>query len=343
MKLSDKLTKLGIVKKSELNYKEVNYIAHFFADKITSTFLTLQNQYNEILAKVLNCKMYYANVISNIAKVNYIYEENSIYIDENIDILEPNEELFHEIIHYLQTLRQNTGKISKVGLCNFKDFGINGIGINEAVVQYMAAKIMGNNKNKINLYGIRLQTISPCYFPILTNLIEQLIYYLGEDIIIQSAINVNENFEDTFYNTFEEKTNQIIKNFDKILEFRNKLATIDNLKNRQKIEKNIYDTYLQTQELMFFKFYNQAIPRITEQKEIDLYLNKLLNNERYLGIEEKDEFTGINFYEEGKKIIISQLDNQLVKINKQKQKKALLVYNNKIREFLKRAISYLFN
>lgn len=343
MKIQKKLTKLGIVKLEELKPEMINYIAHSVTNKITTTFLTLQMQYNEILAKMLNCKMYYAKIPSNIAKVNYIYEDNSIYIDESMNTLELDEQFYHEVIHCLQVVRKNTGKIKKVGLCNFGDFSINGLGINEAIVQYMAAKIMENERKKVNIYGIKLQTISPNYFPLLTNLMEQIIYYIGENEIIQAAINVNEHFEDIFYNTFEEKTNQIIKNFDKILEIRNKLSVETNEQDREALEKKVYNIYMETQEFMLMKYYEQVIPRLTTAKEIDFYIEKLLKNKSCLGMEEKEEFTGTNFYERNKEIIMKKFDKQLIKINKQKQRKALLVYNNKIKEFLKKTISYFWN
>ena len=343
MKIQKKLTKLGIVKIEELKPEMVNYIAHSVTNNITTTFLTLQMQYNEILAKMLNCKMYYAKIPSNIAKVNYIYEDNSMYIDESIDILKLDEQFYHEVIHCLQVARKNNGKIKKVGLCNFGDFAINGLGINEAIVQYMSAKIMKNEQKKVNIYGIKLQTISPNYFPLITNLMEQIIYYIGEDVIVQAAINVNENFEDMFYNTFEEKTNEVIRNFDKILEIRNKLSTETNEQVKSKLEKKIYDIYLETQELMLIKYYEQIIPRLTTEKEVDFYIEKLLKNKVYLGMEEKEEFTGTNFYERNKEIIMERFNQQLTKINKQKQRKALIVYNHKIKEFFKKTISYFWN
>lgn len=86
---------------------------------------------------------------------------------------------------------------------------------------------------------------------------------------------------------------------------------------------------------MLMKYYEQVIPRLTTEKEIDFYIEKLLNNKEYLGMEEKEEFTGTNFYEDYKEIIINKFNKQLIKINKQKQRKALLVYNNKIKELKK--------
>lgn len=340
MKLQKKLDRLGAIKTKELDYKEVNYIAHYVTDKITDEFLILQTQYNEILAKLLNCKMYYAKIPDNISKVNYIYEEDSIYIDENINILEENEQLFHEIIHYLQVLRKNNKKIERMGLCKFGEFAIRGLGINEAVVQYMASRIMKNEKEPAQMYGIKLETISPKSYPILTNLIEQLIYLIGEDEIIQYSMNVNEKFEDLFYNTFEEKGNYIIKNFDKILEIKNKLYLENNRTIQKELQEKINTIYFDTQKSMLVKYYNQSSSRLTDLKEVDEHIGKFLNNKDILGISEKEK---LNFYEEYKTVIMNKFNKQIIKINKKTQRKALIVYNNKIKEFWQKTISYFFN
>ena len=115
MNIQKKLSRLGIQKIEELNKKDVNYLAHYMANCMTNTFSSLQDFYNEILAKLLNCKMYYARIEGDLSKVNYIYEDNCIYIDENVNIYEPNEQLFHELIHYLQVVKKKNGKIKQIG------------------------------------------------------------------------------------------------------------------------------------------------------------------------------------------------------------------------------------
>ena len=125
------------------------------------------------------------------------------------------------VILYLQVLRKNNGKILKIGFCEFDDFKLNRLGLNEAIVQYMSSKIIKREKDDIKIYGIKLKTISPNSYPLITNLIEQIVYLIGEDIIVKSALNIdiNENeFENTLYCAFEEKTDYIIKNFDRLLE-----------------------------------------------------------------------------------------------------------------------------
>lgn len=339
MNLEKKLSKLGIRKTEELNYEEVNYIAHYITNLITNTFGILKLQYNEILAKLLNCKMYYAKIDTNISKVNYVYEDNSVYIDECINIYEPQEQLIHELIHYLQVVRKEDKKIQKIGLCRLNEFSITGLGINEAIVQYMSAKIMGNERKEIQIQEIKIKTISPNSYTLLTNLMEQLIYLLGEKLIIEGALNINEDFEDKMLNTFEEKTTQILKNFDKILELKNKAI----IEEKETLNEEI-KIFIETQNLMVKKYYERTASMMSTIKEIDICTEKFLNNEKYLAKQIQEEYTQYNsYFEEIKPVIMNKFDKQLIKISRANQKNALILYNNKIKALLRKVISYLLH
>ena len=342
MKIQKKLSKLGIEKQEKLDYKDINFLAHYAANLMTKTFQILQDKYNEILAKILNCKMYYAKITDNIAKVNYVLEDNSIYIDENINIFESNEQLFHEIIHYLQISRKNNGKVKQMGLCNFSDFNINGLGINEAAVQYMVAKMMGYETKTLNIYGINVPTKSIEIYPLLTNLMEQLVYLLGENYIIDSTVNSNDNFEEIFYNSFEEKGRQIIKNFDKILEIKNELSTKEE-EDRKKLEYEVSKIYLDTQNIMIKKYYDNIVSRLTTIEEIDFYIEKFLNHKKIIAEREEERFSTETFYDQYKEYIMARFNKQLIKLSKEKGKNTLSLYNNKMRRFLKKIISYFEN
>ena len=325
MNIQKKLSRLGIEVLDAVDKKDVNYIAHYITNVITQTFPVLQDQYNEILAKILNCKMYYAKVGENIADVNYVYDDDSIYIEQNIDIFEPNEQLFREVIHYLQVRRNNKGKIKTMGLCNFSEFSIKGLGLNEGIVQYMAARMFKNEKEHINKYGIYLFTISPTQYPMLTNLVEQLIYLLGESSIVRATIGVDIEFEDEFFNTFEEKGNTIIKNIDRILDLKSELSLQENANSVDMLEAEVANLYLNTQEIMLKKYYNNIIPRLTKIEEVDFYIEKFLSNEKVCGI--KDDLEFIDAFKEFKDEIIKKFDKQLMKISREKGKNTLSRYN----------------
>ena len=341
MKIQKKLSRLGIQKEEELNPKDVNYLAHSIVSYITTTFPVLQEKYNEILAKILNCKMYYAKITENIAQINYIYEDNSIYISDDIDIMEPNEQLYHEIVHYLQVLRKNNGKIKKIGLCDFGDFSVKGLGINEAAVQYISARLMKDEPERVNSFGIELNTISPKFYPLLTNLLEQIIYLLGEDIVVKSALNIDDEFEELLYNTFEEKTNQIIKNFDNILDRKNKL-NLSQEKSKQ-LKDEIVEIYLETQDLIMKKYFDKIVTRLTSIEEIDFYIEKFLNYKKMLGIQEKYKYSFIEKLAEYEENVMQKFDKQLMRISKNKGKNTLSLYNKTLGGFMRKIISYFSN
>ena len=343
MNIQKKLSRLGIEKIEELDKKDVNYLAHYMANCMTSTFHVLQDYYNEMLAKLLNCTMFYAKITGNVAKVNYIHEDNCIYIDENINIYEPNEQLFHELIHYLQVFRKNNGKIKQIGLCNFGDFSVSGLGLNEALVQYMSAKLTKREKQRTTVYGLELKTISPDAYPVLTNLMEELVYLLGEEEIVLASINAKNNFDDLFYNTFEEKGNQIIKAFDKVLDLKNKLLEaregIYKKETPEVLEASICYTYLNTQKTMLTKYFDKMVTMLTSIEEIDFYIEKSLNFSKVLGLSEKNRAEVLDFYEEYKDEIMKKFDKRLMKLSKEKGKNTLSNYNNKLGRFIKKVFS----
>lgn len=343
MNIQRKLSRIGIEKIEELDKKDVNYLAHYMANCMTRTFHILDDSYNEILAKLLNCKMYYAKITENLAKVNYIYEDDCIYIDEDVNIYEPNEQLFHELIHYLQVLKKNNGKIKQIGLCDFGDFSVNGLGLNEALVQYMSSRLMNKEKQRTTIYGLEIKTISPDSYPILTNLMEQLIYLLGEDQIVLASINAKNDFDDLFYNTFEEKGNLIIKSFDKVLDLKNALLEVKEGTNKKEssenIEESIKNIYLDTQKILMTKYFDKMVTMLTSIEEIDFYSEKFLNYNKILGLVGNNRSEVLDYYEEYKDKIMTKFDKQLMKISKSKGKNTLSVYNSRVGRMLKKIIS----
>ena len=177
----------------------------------------------------------------------------------------------------------------------------------------------------------------------ITNLVEQMVYLLGEDSIIRYAMNVDEEFDTIFFNTFEEKANLIIKNFDKILDLKNKIVSISNKILKEELEQKIERIYEETQGIMINKYYESIASRLVDEKEVDEYREKFFNSKEYVGERVDKKYDAVSFFEEYKSNVMNTLDQRLIKINKEKQKRALVIYNNKLINFLKRKISYFFN
>lgn len=340
MDIARKLAKLGIEQVKRLDNETIRLIAYNVTEALTKAFPIMYDEYNNILSRLLSCQMYLAKVTKPISKVNYIYEDNSIYFDEQIKLDKINEQMIHECIHYLQDCRDTNGKLDKIGLCNFEDFTIYGLGLNEAVVQYMSAKCVKNETFIIEKYGVVLKTISPSYYPFLTNLAEQLIYLLGEEILIKGTLNGSIEFEDYLLNTFENNTKKIISKFDRIIKMNNALSVEKDIKKIKILQQDIANTYIEAQKLLLKTYFDNICPRITSIQEIDFYMNKATQYENIIGVIAAERYN-ISFYDKYIEGLNKKLNQKLMQISKGKSKTALsIITNNKIREFIKRITSY---
>lgn len=343
MNVEKKLSKLGIDVVREFTPREVRYVAEEVIESLVNTFPVLEEIYNELLIRLLNCKMYFANIKndSNISNVNYVYENNSIYFSNNINFNKIDDVIIHECIHYLQDNRTDNGKLKKIGLCDFEELFTYGMGINEAAVQYIASKTVGNYLQTTNKNGIILKTISPNYYPFLTNLISQIIYLLGEDITVKGTINCDEKFEDVFLNTFEEKANTIIKKFDQIIDIRNKRNGEVVAENREMLNNEIVNIYLETQDIIMKTYFDKICTRLNTIEEVDFYIEKFLNYKQLLGIEEEKRFNLNDEYEQYKEGLLKKFDKKIMEISKERSKNTLsVIYNNRLYRFFKKIISY---
>lgn len=343
MNIEKKLSKLGIDVVREFTPREVRYVAEEVIESLVNTFPVLEEIYNELLIRLLNCKMYFANIKNdtNISNVNYVYENNSIYFSNSINFNKIDDVIIHECIHYLQDNRTDNGKLKKIGLCDFEELATYGMGINEAAVQYIASKTVGNYLQTTNKNGIILKTISPNYYPFLTNLISQIIYLLGEDIIVKGTINCDEKFEDVFLNTFEEKANTIIKKFDQIIDIRNKRNGEVIAANKEMLNNEIVNIYLETQDIIMKTYFDKICTRLNTIEEVDFYIEKFLNYKQLIGIEEEKRFNLNDEYEQYKEGLLKKFDKRIMEISKERSKNTLsVIYNNRLYKFFKKIISY---
>ena len=92
--------------------------------------------------------------------------------------------------------------------------------------------------------------------------------------VIIEIINTNDDFETLLYNTFEENTDKILKNFDLILNENNSLARDEN---------KIIEIYMQTQELIYTTYFNKSCKYLTKSTEVDIEVDKLENYDKIMG------------------------------------------------------------
>ena len=130
----------------------------------------------------------------------------------DLDLNDIEEFAVHECIHYLQEIKDKRNNLLRMGLCDYSEFKIYGLGLNEAAVQLMSAKIIGIPKDYVKYFGINFETISPSYYPLECCLINQLAYITGENVLFESTINSNNNFKNTFSDLTSPKTFMTIQN-----------------------------------------------------------------------------------------------------------------------------------
>ena len=346
MNTEKKLEKLGINTIREFTQREVRYIAEEVTELLVKTFPVLEENYNNLLIRLLNCKMYFANTdkTKSLSNVNYIYENSAIYFDEKIDLNNISDKIMHECIHYLQDIRNKKGKLKKMGLCDFEELSSYGLGINEGAVQYISSKAVGNTITITKKAGIILKTVSPNYYPFLTNLIQQVIYVMGENIIVKGTINCDEKFEEDFLNTFEERANTIIKQFDKIINIHNKKNETNKEGNIEMLNNEMAEIYLETQNTIMKTYFDKICNKLTTVEEVDFYIEKFLNYKPLLGIVESERFNLNDEYEQYKEQILKKFDKRIMEISKENSKNTLsVIYNNRLLRFFKKIFSYFAN
>lgn len=341
MNLQKKLANLGIEQVKKLDNESIRIVAYNVTEAITKAFPTIYDEYNNILVKLLNCNMYVAQITKPISRVNYIYEDNSIYFDEELNLNQLTDQMIHECIHYLQDYRNLKGRLDKIGLCNFDDFTVYGLGLNEAAVQYISAKSMENSVTTLEKYGIRIRTISPNYYPFLTNLIEQLVYLIGEDVLIKGTLNGNADFEEFLLNTFEGNTKKIINRFDEMLEINNSLNLEQDLEKIKILQKGLANIYVETQNMIFETYFEKICPRLTTIQEIDFYTDKAVYYKNVMGVVMEERFSVNGFYDTKLVEITEKLNKRLYDISKDKSRNTLsIISGDRIMRFIKRIFSF---
>lgn len=218
------LNKMGIVPIKELNFQEKNNLIKEFLELMLYSFYNLQLSYEQIYNKMSQCKMYIAKFDARLGNANYIYKNNTIYFRNGIEINCKDYYILHELIHYFQDIRDENGNLKKIGICDFEEFKVRGLSLNEAAVQYIVAKMLQMPEEQINYYGIHLKTNTKDYYPLICDLINKIIYLFGEDSLINSVLFSTDKFKlEIIDYCGEEAFNNVQIYFDTIAELQQKL------------------------------------------------------------------------------------------------------------------------
>ena len=229
MSVESDLKKDGIVVTQKLDTLTINSIARNISLKICKTFPQYGLNQNELFIKLSRLNMYKAKIPEGMAEANYFYKNTSIYFNEHIADEDLEEFAVHECIHYLQEVKDKRNYLLRMGLCDYTEFKIYGLGLNEAAVQLMASKINGFPKEYVKYFGINFETISPSYYPLECQLVSQMAYLIGEDVLFESTLRSNDNFKIKFSESTSPKTFMAIQNaIDDILNNEENIIKLNN-------------------------------------------------------------------------------------------------------------------
>ena len=236
----------------------------------------------------------------------YFYKNCSIYFDCNIDLEHLPDVAIHECIHYLQEKHDKKGNIIRLGLCDYRDKSLPGIGLNEAAVQLMAAKASGEPYENVKYFDINLKTNTPMYYPLECALVSQMAYIIGENVLFDSTLHANRNFEAQYISlTSEEDFFKIQRNIDLLIEAQSRLETLYSsledvgleetfvqkvLKEIEVTKTRVKKIFIVTQRLILTSYFDNSIKLVFAPKAIENYRNKLYLFKNLVCYTENDNF-----------------------------------------------------
>ncbi len=323
MSVETELKKDGIEVIETLNTLKINSIARNISQKICDTFPEYGFNQNDLFIKLSRLNMYKAKMPEGMAEANYFYKNTAIYFNEHIADEDLDEFAIHECIHYLQEVKDKKNYLVRMGLCDYTEFKVYGLGMNEAAVQLISSKINGIPKEYVKYFGISFETTSPSYYPLECCLVNQLAYITGEDALFESTLKSTDRFKLAFseftspkvYMAIQNAVDDILYHEEEIIKINNKIAQIDDrnrkvdgmIKKIDELKNEITLTFMRTQNLIISSYFDNAFDRIVDLEGVEAFRKKLYTFRDYIGY--TDGYTFFNDY------YVSKMEELEVKYN----------------------------
>lgn len=291
MNIEKQLKKDGIIATEKVDTETVLNITNSISQKIVSTFPSFNLNPDEIFSKLFTLNMYKATMPEGMQEASYCYKNSSIYFNSHISNEDLEEFAIHECLHFLQEIKDDNNHLKRMGLAIYSKSKSIGVGLNEACVQYIASKIIGIKPDFEKYYNINLYTPSPSYYPLECSLLNELVFFIGEDKLFQSTYFSTDDFKNEIINRTSENTyKNIIHTFDEILKLEEKIIILNNKKNSsktqlkiEKLRESIKCSYIKLQNLIIKDFFDFDFEQINNLEELEIYRRKLTNFDKYIG------------------------------------------------------------
>ena len=306
MNIEKDLKKDGITVIKTLDALSVTLISKFITEKLISAFPFYGFNYNNLFVRVSNIPMYIADIPASMGEANYFYKNSSIYFKSGLSINDMKKYAIHEFIHAYQELKDKNNVLYKLGLCDYTGLRVRGMALNEGAVQLAASKALKEETEVVKYYDIEFATTSSTCYPIICNLVNQMAYVTGENVLFDSMFNSNSKFIKSFINLCgENEFYKIQHNLDKILHIEEKIAILSSKLEKEILSEafiakastkvgtykaSIKRIYFETQELILTSYFNKALNNVYSAQEIEDYRKKLYNYRDLIGITENYSF-----------------------------------------------------
>jgi len=332
MDLEKALNNVDIEPLRRLDFAEMGQVVQSFSQKLVSAFPKLDLDPEEIVSKMFECHMYLATIPEHLGSTNYFYKTQAVYFGADTNFKKIDEFIVHECIHYFQDKRDEKDNLQRMGICRFKEFKVHGMAFNEAAIQYITSKILKLKEEEIEYGGIKIITSSPNYYPVLTSLMNQIVFLLGQDSLVESTLYSTDKFKYEYMDIIGEGNwNKILSGFDSILE----LKQADGDKQVELITK----TYEELQNFIMTTYFKEYIPFVMTTAEANEYRKKLEKFERYILSKEN-----LENYKRLKEKQMKKLNKRISEISSGKANKMLMTVNHgKIYEFFKALQDWIFS
>ena len=306
MNIEKDLKKDGISIIKPLDTLNVILIAKFVAEKLISAFPFYGFNYDKLYRKISNISMYLADIPKNMGEASYFYKNSTIYFKNGLSIDEMKKLAIHEFIHAYQEVKDKKNLLHKLGLCDFTGIKVKGMALNEGAVQLIASKALKESYETVKYYDIEFLTNTPHCYPIICNLVNQISYVIGENVLFDSTFNSNSRFAKAFITLCGEKNyDKIQNNLDEILLLEEKISVLsskienENLNDKSvvscsmkigKYKTAIKNIFIQTQNLILTSYFDKSFNNVYSAQEIEDYRKKLYNYKDIIGTTENYSF-----------------------------------------------------
>lgn len=301
MNINNDLKKDGITVIEPVDALSATLINKFVADKLASAFPFYSLKYNDLFIKLSRIPMYIADIPNGMSEASYLFKNSTIYFKKGLDIEDMKKFAVHEFIHHLQEQKDSNNVLYRLGLCDCTNIRIQGMALNEGAVQLMTSRVLKSQVDTVKYYDIDFSTISPTYYPLICNLVQQMAYVTGNEVLFDSTLHSNDKFKNTFSALCGNRAfYKIQKNLDKILKAEeNLIISSSRFEENTNISKKgvaristqvgkckqiIQNTFLETQNLIISSYFDNLLDNVYSVENIESLRKKLYNYKDLLGV-----------------------------------------------------------